>query len=293
MAAKFLLLLTCLALPVSALAFPRSELERDNLSESKYHERIRDRYVPLPDSYQAVAGERKIALYIGNGTWKAGKQHMKRLFRRYKRSYQVVTAKDILAGILDTADFNLLAMPGGKSWKYIEELGPEGAEKIRRFVDAGGGYMGFCAGAYYATSHRLGPDPVEPYGIGLLDGVAYDGTSLHTKPFRDGMLRFDVSIPGFYPRYSQLMLGGPSFRYSAEEEASKHVRVLGWFPKIHEPAMITFNYGSGRVYLSGPHGEIEERKYLWGLVFHDQDSEWPFLNAMLTYLGGGDFPSAD
>src|SRR5262249_45520569 len=160
--------------------------------------------------YDAVAGERKVALYLDSGAWWGGKQHMKRFLRNYKRSYRTVTAKDIKAGILDPSVYSVLMMPGGKSWKYLASLGDEGAEKIRAFVGAGGGYIGFCAGAYYATSHRYGPDPVEPYGIGLLDGVAFDGTSLHTKPFVEGMMSIDTSIPGFKESYSILMLGGPA-----------------------------------------------------------------------------------
>jgi glutamine amidotransferase-like uncharacterized protein len=274
----------------AASAFPRSEAERDALPESDMHDKIRDRYPDLPDEFTAVAGERKIALYIGRGTWGAGKQHMKRMFRRYGHSYQAVTAKDIVSGKLDPAEFSLLAMPGGKSWKYLADLGSVGAENIRRFVSNGGGYMGFCAGAFFAVSHRHGPDPVEPYGIGLLDGIAYDGTSLRTRPFHKGMINFSVSIPGFKSHYKIILLGGPSFQYTPEEAASKHLRVLGRFPLIHDPAMITFNYGKGRVFLSGPHGEIEERHYLLGVIFHDPDSEWPFLNAMVNYLGGGEFP---
>jgi glutamine amidotransferase-like uncharacterized protein len=277
----------------SALAFPASEIARNALPEARLHDQIHDRYVDLPDAYEAVAGERKIALYIGNGSWAAGKQHLKRMFRRYGRSYQVVTAKDILGGVLDSGEFSILVMPGGKSWKYLEELGDAGAEKIRHFVESGGGYMGICAGAYYAVAQRQGPDPTAPYGIGLLNGVAYDGTSLKTKPFKEGMMKFDAFVPGYRPLYHILMLGGPSFHFTPEEAASKHIRVLGEFQGIHDPAMIAFDYGKGRVFLSGPHGEIEERHYLWGIIFRDRDSEWPLLNAALTYLGGGAFPGED
>jgi hypothetical protein len=49
------------------------------------------------------------------------------------------------------AQFDVLIMPGGKSRVQCKALGAAGRRAVRGFVRAGGGYVGFCAGAYLAT----------------------------------------------------------------------------------------------------------------------------------------------
>ena len=42
-------------------------------------------------------------------------------------------------------------MPGGADRPYCAALNGEGNRRIRAFVEAGGAYLGLCAGAYYAS----------------------------------------------------------------------------------------------------------------------------------------------
>jgi glutamine amidotransferase-like uncharacterized protein len=209
-------------------------------------------------------------------------------FTEHGFNYESVTAADILAGALDSGRFNGLVMPGGQSWTYLKDLGETGATNIRRFIANGGGYMGMCAGAFYAVSNREGGYATGPYGIGLLNGTAYDGTGLGTKPFIEGMMDFDI-LPGFLTQgfnsvYRIILLGGPSFHYDAPEAQSKHIEVLANFPQINEPAMVVFDYGAGRVFLSGPHLEVEEDRTNWGADYADADSEWPILDRIAHYV---------
>lgn len=46
----------------------------------------------------------------------------------------------------------LLIIPGGRDCFYHTALDGAGTEKIRSFVQEGGGYLGICAGAYFAAS---------------------------------------------------------------------------------------------------------------------------------------------
>jgi hypothetical protein len=121
-----------------------------------------------------------------------------------------------------------------------------------------------------------------------LAGTAYDGTSLGTPPFKEGMLDFEVSgdsfMQGFAAHYRSVLLGGPSFHYSAEEARSKQIHVLLRFPGVDEPAMILFRYGQGRVFLSGPHLEVEEDRTDWGPDYQDPDSEWPIMDRVIHEL---------
>jgi glutamine amidotransferase-like uncharacterized protein len=179
-------------------------------------------------------------------------------------------------------------MPGGASWKYTQELRAEGAQRIRQFVNGGGAYFGICGGAYYATTRRQGGFTTATYGIGLLDGVAYDGTSLSTPPFKVGILDFEVSsdslLDGLPTNFSSLLLGGPAFHFSPAEARRKQIEVLMSFAQTDEPAAIFFHYGLGKVFLAGPHLEIEEDRTDWGPNFYDAESDWPILSRVIDAL---------
>lgn len=279
---KTTLLVAVLFFALEGLAFPTNENELDSLPEAQFQKLPSNEKDYLPDSVTFQNHPQKVGLYVGTGTWAFGKIHFKKLLFSSGFSYQTLTAKDILNGALDNSKFSTLIMPGGKSWKYLKELGPAGARIIKSFVALGGGYLGICAGAYYAVSNRQGPSPTaESYGVGLLEGVAIDGTALKIKPFHGGMMSIDSFIPGFNRTYQILMLGGPAFNFSAQEQQQKNIKILGTINPINYPTMIMFNYLKGRVFLMGPHGEIEEDKSILGLIYKDPDSEWPFLIKIL------------
>jgi glutamine amidotransferase-like uncharacterized protein len=233
----------------------------------------------LPEIHSLDGKPPTVGLYNDDGSWWAGVDHLKLFLQEYGYSYKSLTAEDIKNGGLK--DLKLLVMPGGQSWTFLEELGDEGGEIIRNFVRDGGDYMGFCAGAFYAVSHRKGGYATGEYGIGLLNGVAYDGTALKTKPFKDGMLGFELLLKGFQKIYDMVLLGGPSFHYSQKEAHKRDLKVIARFPEINEPAMIVFNHGKGQVFLSGPHAEIEEDLLGWGDEYIDKDSEWPLLQHVI------------
>ncbi len=259
-------------------------------SEARVQRTLPFRGKHFPDRW--MTGDRaspEVGLYVGKGAWEAGKEHMKMFLKEHGHSYRTLTAADILGGELAKSGVETLMMPGGESWEYLAELGEAGAQMIRGFVSRGGGYFGVCAGAFYATSMREGGPVTGPYGIGLLDGTAYDGTALGTSPFVEGMMDVDaMHVPlmsGLLPRFRIVMFGGPSFRFSESEAKAKDIEVLMRFQKIREPAMITLHYGNGRVFLSGPHLEIEEGRTDWGPQYKDPDSEWPIMERAVVYLG--------
>ena len=53
---------------------------------------------------------------------------------------------------LCTANFDVVLFPGGFAPNTLEELGGEGEAKIKAFVNAGGGFVGLCAGAYLGSN---------------------------------------------------------------------------------------------------------------------------------------------
>lgn len=237
-----------------------------------------------PFLFEEIGKSADVGIYVDKGSWTTGREHMMLFMQKYNVSYRKLTAQDILNNQLKKSGIKVLMMPGGESWTYLDTLGPLGAEKIKEFVQSGGGYFGVCAGAFYAVANRDGGRATGPYGIGLLDGTAYDGTAHETKPFIEGMMDFAFFLKGFQSLYRIVLIGGPSFRYSAEEAEAKQIQVLANFQEVNEPAMILYRYGRGKVFLSGPHLEVEESLVKWGDDYQDPDSEWPVMHHILTEL---------
>lgn len=72
--------------------------------------------------------------------------------------FELIRAGDIRNGAL--ADYRVLFVPGGWASNKAKSLGDEGMQAIRRFVDHGGSYIGFCGGAGLATQDGIGLVPV-------------------------------------------------------------------------------------------------------------------------------------
>ncbi|MBL7542320.1 MAG: hypothetical protein JNL11_00820 [Bdellovibrionaceae bacterium] len=257
-------------------------MEYQGVDEGSWNDLKDNQVDQLPDQVIFPGKAKVVGLFYGKGTWLFGKRHLKNFLYSRRRSYKVIYEKDILNGSLNKGGFHTLIMPGGKSWIYNENLGSKGAQEILKFVNAGGNYVGICAGAFYATSHRQGPTPMPtPYGIGLLNGIAFDGTALKVKPFKGGMLDFKFYMQNFKKDYRILLLGGPAFLVDETEAKLKRIKMYSEFSK-NFPAMIVFEFGKGRVFLSGPHLEIEENQSVLGIRYHDPDSEWPILESIFV-----------
>lgn len=70
-----------------------------------------------------------------------------------------ISLASLLAGGLEA--HTCLCVPGGFAPNYASRLGDRGFRIICEFVQAGGGYLGVCAGAYLASTQGLGLLPVE------------------------------------------------------------------------------------------------------------------------------------
>ncbi len=267
----------------SSLAYGRNFLVNNEVPESAFR-RLTETEGLLPQNSLDSQGQAVIGLYADDGSWTTGKEHMKLFMNQFGYTYRSLSASQIQNGSLQKLGIKLLMMPGGESWTYLDKLGASGAKEIRNFVHQGGSYFGVCAGAYYAVANRDGGVTTGPYGIGLLDGTAYDGSAHKVEPFLEGMMNFDFFIDGFQKVFRIILLGGPSFRFSKEEAEQKQIQVLAEFQEIHEPAMIIYNYGLGKVFLSGPHLEIEESRTSWGPEYEDPESDWPIMNWIVSGL---------
>jgi hypothetical protein len=69
-------------------------------------------------------------------------------------SFDLIRSEDIKRGKLK--DYLILFVPGGWASNKLKALGDDGVSEIRRFVTAGGSYLGLCGGAGLATMDGMG-----------------------------------------------------------------------------------------------------------------------------------------
>lgn len=209
----------------------------------------------------AVPAGLRVAIYRGPGIGGRGPDRVTELANAMPATHAwPVGAEEVQRGVL--AGFDVVVLPGGTGSGQAKGLGPEGADQVRRFVRAGGGYLGICAGAYLATAEYS-------WGLRLLAAHTVDsahwrrGTGLVRAELSDaGRALFAGTAPSFSIRYANGPLLAP---FSVEQLAA--YTPLAWFrSELAEngapsgvmsgmTAAASGLYGRGRVLVWSPHPE--------------------------------------
>mmetsp|Transcript_34336 Transcript_34336/g.69390 ORF Transcript_34336/g.69390 Transcript_34336/m.69390 type:complete len:279 (-) Transcript_34336:132-968(-) len=103
------------------------------------------------------ADRTKIAVWVdteSNGCNTASAACIQKLAREAELEVETVCSADIASGKLVDGRFAALAIGGGEL-AAVRALGPEGFKAIQGFCHGGGGYTGFCLGAYLAGTDYL------------------------------------------------------------------------------------------------------------------------------------------
>ncbi|HMK56433.1 MAG TPA: BPL-N domain-containing protein [Dissulfurispiraceae bacterium] len=74
--------------------------------------------------------------------------------RSARLPFDLIRSADVRAGNLD--NYAMLFVPGGWASNKLKALGDAGVREVRRFVENGGNYLGFCGGAGLATIDGMG-----------------------------------------------------------------------------------------------------------------------------------------
>jgi hypothetical protein len=162
----------------------------------------------------------------------------------------------IYPGLTDFSVFNeakLWVQPGGKSTTAAESMGPALLNQIREFVGNGGGYVGFCAGAFLSTQ-LIGTSGATGYGISPGETEVYIDSN---KDHR--MLKMKTTTAG--ERY-MLYAGGPYFHITDDQLKAVQGEVTAWYPD-GKVAGIHAHYGKGKVAVIGTHPEAG---WVWKLL---------------------------
>ncbi|PKL80137.1 MAG: hypothetical protein CVV25_05315 [Ignavibacteriae bacterium HGW-Ignavibacteriae-4] len=231
----------------------------------------------------------EVLIYSDDGTWEDGIIALEHFF-----DYQNVTHTRLYAADLnaDTWNKNALAIvfPGGYSYNYQLAISIDAIDEIRSYVANGGGYIGICAGAYFASKTVAWEGGVYPYELGLFDGTAY-GSLNYVAPWPSYVMT-DITLNQNNPisknnsdKISVLYYGGPILTPNPGVEIDT---IATWNSAGNTPAIINFEYEKGRVLLLGPHLEVEESDDRDGTEFaaelDDIESDWELFESGFEWL---------
>ncbi len=161
--------------------------------------------------------------------------------RRAGLEPHLIRAEEVRPELLRQAA--LWIQPGGDAIEVARLLSPQQKQWLRDFVNAGGGYIGFCAGAFLADAKVDNENTVE--GLGFIPGTTRDRRT-------DGkalMLALDWRGK---PRHVYFE-GGAYFEFPNNAP----VNVIATY-EDGKPATIAVRYGRGRVVVTGPHPEAPD-----------------------------------
>ncbi|NHI84115.1 MAG: hypothetical protein EAX81_07415 [Candidatus Thorarchaeota archaeon] len=213
-----------------------------------------------------------------------------RMFEWMGTTVSIVTMVDICIGCLD--DYDLLLVPGGVQEDYIAALGTTGRDVVQNWVASGGCYVGICAGASIGTSGRIREGEELEAGFAFFQGNACIPVDHMRNDYEPVMKTLVTNIDCTGPDLS----GEPSTHQVAYYNGAYFVPNAGYtdyheitaYQENGEAAMVAFEYGTGCVFLSGVHPEIEEDSDrdggTWDDVFDDEGSEWDMMKGVVLWM---------
>lgn len=236
----------------------------------------------------------QVAMYFGPGMDEHSALAMGKAFQWMGCHVEILNADDIKSDSLN--NYDVLAIPGGESrpnpW---EELGLEGKSMIQTFIKGGGGYIGICLGALYACDLcyfwgiKWAKD--ELY-LDLFPGIAHCGQEDIAPQGGWPLMTWLNKSEGSHPIIDAMtdrirIVYYPSSPY-LQPYRDTNVTIVSTYEISGNPAMVAFEYGKGRVFLCGPHPEIEVDDDRDGSKrfddLDDEGSEWPFLLESVRWL---------
>ena len=252
--------------------------------------------------------------YENDGVWEEEVKALKALFVTYNWTYEVIDHIDINTGILGSGSnrkYKALIAPGG--YAYFRELAvtPTGEDNIRNFINSGGNYIGFCAGAYWAADTLSwaefatgnGGEYNQPsdysdtdYNLNLFDGVAkgpfgwepwQNGTNPSLQMVNINLNNSTMQSIGLPDTTRFFYYGGPVFTNIKTQLPGYEVWANAIAPSgipadaktgDGEPTIIKYNYGNGTVILFSYHPEVlinsdVDNLYL-SEFFNENDINW-------------------
>ena len=172
----------------------------------------------------------------------------------------------------------LLVLPGGADLGYCRTLNGEGNRKISQYVERGGSYLGFCAGAYYASGRcefEAGNKQLEVVGDrelafypGVCRGLAFPGFVYHSEAGAKAVeLKVNKtsltkgSVPDMFRSYYNgggVFVDAPKYKDKGVEILASYTEELKVDAGEGTAAVVYCKVGEGAAVLTCPHPE-----YIW------------------------------
>lgn len=205
-----------------------------------------------------------VALYDGGGTGHKGPTELEKdLGELADVVVRRVGSPEIRSGALK--QFDVLIIPGGSGSKQARALGTDGCRAIVKFVENGGGYAGFCAGAYLAANNYT-------WSLKIIDAQVID-----RKHWKRGKGRVKIELTAEGRRLLRNERGLLDIRYAngpllapAQDPNIPDFKSLALYrTEINKndapegvmkdtPAIVAGHFGQGRVLCSSPHPEYTD-----------------------------------
>lgn len=135
--------------------------------------------------------------------------------------------------------------PGGYADVALFSMTTPLREGLVKFVESGGGYVGWCAGAFMATA-RLGETRYA--GLGIFPG----GTGIYSTYTENSSVDYSLQEITWLGKKRAIYYEGGPFLYGLENEPT--AKIIGLYDTGYVAAARA-TYGKGRVFISGPHPE--------------------------------------
>jgi glutamine amidotransferase-like uncharacterized protein len=135
-------------------------------------------------------------------------------------------------------------MPGGYARNELNAMSATMRNALKDFVQNGGGYIGWCAGAFAATG-LVGTTGAP--GLGIIDG----NSAVYSTSSRQNSYGGSIEKTTWLNDIRYLYLEGGPYFY----DLPSNVEVVGRYDDNRSASAIRSAYGSGRVFLAGTHPE--------------------------------------
>ena len=211
----------------------------------------------------ATTREAYIGVYDDAGSGKSTEKLISRLRAMDGVYIRRLTADEIRSGKLNGLD--ILVHPGGSGGGQGRELGAAGRDVVKDFVRDGGGYIGFCAGAYLATSHYS-------WSLDLLDAKVFDRkhwargngrVKIRLSEAGKSVLGAEADVTEIYYGQGPLLVPAgdpdlPDYQVLASYESGVAKKGAPKGAMIGTTAIALGRFGKGQVLCFSPHPELTD-----------------------------------
>ena len=215
----------------------------------------------------------KVCVYLDYGVFDVCRANTMTMLNDMHCNYTSINRDSILIGALN--HYGVLIMPGGDMWGYRSYLSSTGMDKIREYVNQGGGYIGICGGSYFAADvivwrgwanqprdsisingldlfPMIADGPIEDYAPSYVDRECPIAIVQKSHPIATNLANV------IQPYYDH----GPMFLFNDSLDTATLGRTVVGNKRI----LLAFEYDKGKVFLTGAHPEADDSRVTWVMV---------------------------